>query len=100
MSSDQNAHGGASLLAAQGAVREFLEQALPEVRRINVTKVTKPEFDGGNWEAEAEVWQPNPTVQALHLKTQQPVLDHQHYLVRLDALLNVVAYQLDEALGD
>jgi hypothetical protein len=86
--------GGLSVTDAQIAVREFLEKAVPGQRLVNETKVAKHGADEGDWEAEADVWQPNPTVQALHLETQRPVLDQCHYLVRLDALLNVVAYEL------
>ncbi len=100
MSSNQAPNSGPSLIEAQTVVRDFLKQALPDVRRVDITKVAKPEIDGANWEAEADVWQPNPTVQALHLETQQPVLDQQRYLVRLDTLLNVVAYEIAEALRD
>jgi len=86
--------GRATITDAQSAVRSFLEQAVPGQRLVHVTKVSKRDADGGLWEAEADVWQPNPTIQALRLETQRPVLDQCHYLVRLDALLNVVAYEL------
>lgn len=87
-----------TIVDAQMAVRGFLEQSLPEVHRVNVVKVSKTGAEDGGWEAEAEVWQPNPTIRALHLETQRPVLDQQHYLVRLDGLLNVLAYELEEGL--
>jgi len=90
--------GGPSITEAQSAVRDFLQRALSDVSRVNVTRVAKLEVEGGTWEAEADVWQPNPTIQALHLDTQRPVLDEQHYLVRLDNLLNVVAYELARSL--
>jgi len=82
--------GRTTIAEAQKAVRGFLEEAVPGQRLVHVTKVAR---------READVWQPNPTIQALHLETQRPVLDQYHYLVRLDALLNVVAYELaqDEA---
>jgi len=85
---------------AQTAVRDFLEKSLPDVHRVNITKVSKGGADAEAWEAEAEVWQPNPTIQALHLETQRPVLDRQHYLVRLDRLLNIVAYELAGTMRD
>jgi hypothetical protein len=100
MSGNQAPNSGPSLIEAQTVVRDFLEQALPDVRCVHITKVAKPELEGGKWEAEADVWQPNPTVQALRLETQQPVLDQQHYLVRLDNLMNVVAYELAEAMRE
>jgi hypothetical protein len=84
-----------TIVDAQTAVRDFLEKSLPEVARVHVTRVAKIQADDGSWEAEAEVWQPNPIVQSLHLPTQRPVLDQQHYLVRLDNLLNVLAYELE-----
>jgi hypothetical protein len=89
-----------TIVDAQAAVRSFLEQALPEVSRVSVTRVAKLGTDPGGWEAEAEVRQPNPTIQALRLQTQRPVLDEQHYLVRLDNLLNVLAYELDKGIRE
>jgi len=80
---------------AQTAVRDFLAAALPEVHRIDVTRMASVATGDAAWEAEADVWQPNPTLSTLRIKTQRPVLDHQHYLLRLDALLNVLAYELE-----
>ncbi len=40
------------------------------------------------------MWQPNPTLRSLGIETGRPVLDHNRYLVRLDALLNVLEYEL------
>jgi len=88
-----------SIADAQNAVRAFLEQSLPDARRINVTKVGHADSASSAWEAEADVWCPNATVASLNLQTQRPVLDHQHYLVRLDALLNVLAYELQPGSG-
>lgn len=81
---------------AQTAVRDFLENSLPDVSRVNITKVAKIESSEGGWEAEADVWQPNPTLQSLNIHTRRPVLDQEHYLVRLDNLLNILAYQIGE----
>jgi len=89
-----------TIVDAQSAVRHFLENSLPDVQRVNITKVARGRADAETWEAEAEVWQPNPTIQALHLETQRPVLDRQHYLVRLDHLLNVLAYELAGTMRD
>ena len=55
------------------------------------------ESDDGGWEAEAVVWQPNATIQALGLSTQRAVLDQNFYVVRLDGRLNVIAYETTEA---
>jgi hypothetical protein len=85
-----------TILGAQAAARSFLEQSLPEVSRVSVTRVVKLEGGDGGWEVEADVWQPNPTIMALKLPTQRPVLDEQHCLVRLDNLLNVLAYLLEK----
>jgi hypothetical protein len=82
---------------AQNATREFLKGALPDVLRVDITKVAPVNVGEATWEAEAEVWQPNATLKSLGLETGRPVLDHNHYLIRLDALLNVLEYQLGES---
>ena len=85
-----------SVVEAQAVTREFLTDALPDVQRVDITKVA-PLFSGdATWEAEADVWQPNATLKSLGLETGRPVLDHNHYMVRLDALLNVLEYELRE----
>jgi hypothetical protein len=84
-----------TIVDAQVAVREFLEKSLPCVHQVNITKVARVDADNAAWEAEAEVWQPNRIIESLHLETQRPVLDQRHYLVRLDHLLNVLAYELE-----
>lgn len=88
-----------TIIDAQNAVRDFLERSLPDVSRVNITKVAKIATDEGGWEAQAEVWRPNPTIQALRLQTQRPVLDQEHYLLRLDNLLNILAYEIEELAG-
>ena len=55
------------------------------------------EFNEGAWEADAVVWQPNATIQALGLSTERPVLDQNFYVVRLDGQLNVIGYETKEA---
>ena len=86
-----------SVVEAQATAREFLTGALPDVQRVDITKVA-PLFSGdATWEAEADVWQPNATLKSLGIETGRPVLDHNHYLVRLDALLNVLEYELRES---
>jgi hypothetical protein len=81
---------------AQAAVRTFLKEALPDVHRFDITKVIPIDFNDGAWEADAVVWQPNATIQALGLSTQRPVLDQNFYVVRLDDRLNVIAYEIKE----
>ena len=85
------------LVEAQAAVRVFLQEALPDVHRVDITKVIRIEFDGGAWEADAAVWQPNAAIQALGLSTERPVLDQNFYVVRLDAELNVIGYEIKES---
>lgn len=85
-----------TLVSAQGAVRAFLREALPDVFRVDITRVLPVEFDDGGWEADAVVWQPNATIQALGLSTQRPVFDQNSYVVRLDGRLNVIAYEIKE----
>ena len=90
----ENHAGRSSVAEAQTMTREFLEAALPDVQRVDITKVAPAASGEAAWEAEAEVWQPNPTLKSLGLETGRPVLDHSHYLIRLDALLNVLEYEL------
>jgi hypothetical protein len=80
---------------AQAVTRDFLAAALPDVQRVDITKVAPVTIGEASWEAEAEVWQPNPTLKALGIETGRPVLDHNHYLVRLDALLHVLEYEME-----
>ncbi|MGA2616725.1 MAG: hypothetical protein ABSF26_03890 [Thermoguttaceae bacterium] len=82
-----------TLVDAQAAVRRFLKQALPGVRRVDVIKVLPFDSGDGAWEAEAVVWQPNATIQSLGLATRRPVLDQSCYQLRLDRHLNVIAYE-------
>ncbi|MBI1902693.1 MAG: hypothetical protein HY000_38030 [Planctomycetes bacterium] len=81
------------IASAQSAVGRFLKQALSEVHAINVTRLFQVSQETGAWEAEVEVWQPNPTVRMLRLPTQRPVLDRHRYRVRLDRDLNILAYE-------
>ena len=96
---DHASHGirRPTIVEAQAAVRTFLQEALPDVHRVDVTRVMRIEFNEGAWEADAAVWQPNATIQALGLSTERPVLDQNFYVVRLDAELNVVGYEIKEA---
>jgi hypothetical protein len=81
---------------AQAVVREFFATALADVQRIDIIKVAPVSIGEASWEAEAEVWQPNATLRSLGLETGRPVLDHHRYLVRLDALLRVLEYEMEQ----
>jgi len=87
----------ASVVEAHAVAREFLTDALPAVQRVDVVKVAPVLSGDAAWEAEADVWQPNATLKSLGIETGRPVLDHNHYLIRLDALLNVLEYELKES---
>jgi hypothetical protein len=86
------------VVEAQSVAREFLVEALPDVQRVDITKIAPLASGDATWEAEAEVWQPSPTLKSLGIKTGRPVLDHSHYLVRLDALFNILEYELRQSL--
>lgn len=86
-----------SVVEAQAVAREFLTDALPDVQRVDITKVAPTTSGEASWEAEADVWQPNATLKSLGIETGRPVLDHNHYLVRLDNLLNVLEYEMRES---
>jgi hypothetical protein len=85
-----------SLAEAQAVVREFLAAALSDVQRVDIIKVAPLSIGEASWEAEAEVWQPNATLRSLGIETGRPVLDHNRYLVRLDALLRVLEYEMEQ----
>lgn len=82
---------------ARAVAREFLSGALPDVQRVDITKVAPIASGDATWEAEASVWQPNSTIRSLGIETGRPVLDVNRYLIRLDSLLNVLEYQLESA---
>jgi hypothetical protein len=84
-----------SVAEARTVARDFLLSALCDVQRVDVIKVAPVSLGEAAWEAEADVWQPNATLKSLGLETGRPVLDHNRYLVRLDALLNVLEYELE-----
>ena len=86
-----------SVVQAQSVAREFLTDALSDVQRVDIIKVAPVLSGDAAWEAEADVWQPNATLKSLGIETGRPVLDHNHYLIRLDALLNVLEYELRES---
>jgi hypothetical protein len=92
LNTDQTRRSGVA--QAQSVAREFLIGALPDVQRVDITKVAPITSGDATWEAEADVWQPNAMLRSLGLETGRPVLDQNHYLVRLDALLNVLEYEM------
>ena len=96
MTTERVADHRPNLADARAAVQSFLREALPEVWRVDVTRITPVESHEAVWEADAVVWQPNATIQALQLSTQHPVLDQNCYQVRLDGQLNVTAYEIRE----
>jgi hypothetical protein len=84
-----------SIVEAQTAARAFLTAALPEVERVDITRLAPISGSETAWEAEADVWQPNLTLRSLGIHTERPVLDHSRYSLQLDALLNVLAFELE-----
>jgi hypothetical protein len=85
-----------ALADAQRTAREFIECTLPEVKRIDFTKMAPTKSGEAGWDVEADVWQPNATLETLGIETQRPVLDQHHYLLRIDSLLNVLGFELHE----
>jgi hypothetical protein len=83
---------------ARAAVRDFIPAVLPDVQRVDITKIVPSSAGDATWDVEADVWQPNPTLKTLGIETGRPVLDHNRYLVRLDAMLNVLEYELRESV--
>lgn len=83
--------------ALRDAVIAFLKKTL-EVKQVNVTKLVQIDSETGIWEAEAEVFVPNPTIKALGLPVQKEVLDCEAYLLRLDDQLNIIAYGLRDSV--
>ena len=83
---------------ARDAAIDFLNKTVPDVRHAHIVKLALMDPEQGGWEAEAEVWVPNATIKALGLPTQKPVLDHQTYLLRLDAQGNVTTYGLRDSV--
>lgn len=78
-------------------VANFLKK-MPDAKEVSVTKLALMDSEKGTWEAEAEVYVPNPTIRALGLPVRKEVLDCQTYLLRLDKQLNIVAYGLRDSV--
>ena len=74
------------------AVSNFLKKMV-DGKKVSVTKLALLDSEKETWEAEADVYVPNPTIRALGLPVQKEVLDCQTYLLRLDKRLNIVAYE-------
>jgi hypothetical protein len=95
LNADQARRSG--IAEAQAVARAFLTGVLSDVQRVDITKIAPVTSGQASWEAEADVWQPNPTLKSLGIETGRPVLDHNHYMVQLDNLLNVLEYELRES---
>ena len=81
------------------AVANFLKKMV-DAKQVSITKLALMDSEKGTWEAEAEVYVPNPTIRALGLPVQKEVLDCQTYLLRLDMQLNIVAYERRDPVID
>ena len=79
------------------AVTNFLKKVVG-AKKVSITKVALEDSEKEIWEAEAEVYVPNPTISALGLLVRKEVLDCQMYLFRLDKRLNIVAYGLRDSV--
>ena len=86
-----------SLGEAQAAVRQFLHEAVPDVHRVDVTRVGRWRREAAGWEAEAVVWQPNATIQALGLSPRDPCSIRTPTWSGWTSRLNVIAYEIKEA---
>ncbi len=82
----------------QNTVTDFLTESLRNVKNVNIVKLVPIDPDEGTWEAEAEVWQPNATIESLGIRTHRPVLDRALYLLRLDRNLQITAYGLKDSV--
>ena len=79
------------------AVANFLKKMV-DAKQVSITKLALMDSEKGTWEAEAEVYVPNPTIKALGLPVRKEVLDCHTYLLRLDKQLNIVAYGLRDSV--
>lgn len=81
------------------AISNFLKKMV-DAKRVSVTKLALLDSEKETWEAEADVYVPNPTIRTLELPVQKEVLDCQTYLLRLDKQLNIVAYGRRDPVRD
>jgi hypothetical protein len=81
------------------AISNFLKKMV-DAKKVSVTKLVLLDSEKETWEAEADVYVPNPTIRALGLPVQKEVLDCQTYLLRLDKQLNIVAYERRDPVID
>lgn len=79
------------------AIANFLKKMVG-AKKVNLTKLALEDSEKERWEAEAEVYVPNPTISALGLPVRKEVLDCQTYLFRLDKRLNIIAYGLRDSV--
>ena len=91
--------GRPTTAALQNAVTDFLTESLRNVKSVNIVKLVPIDEYEGTWEVEAEVWQPNATIESLGMRTQRPVLDRALYLLRLDRNLQISAYGLKDSVA-
>ncbi|MFH1080767.1 MAG: hypothetical protein V1766_11020 [Pseudomonadota bacterium] len=81
------------------AISDFLKKMVG-AKKVSVTKMVLLDSEKETWEADADVYVPNPTIRALGLPVQKEVLDCQTYLLRLDMQLNIVAYERRDSATD
>jgi len=81
------------------AVSNFLKKMV-DGKKVSVTKLALLDSEKETWEAEADVYVPNPTIRALGLPVRKEVLDCQTYLLRLDKQLNIIAYERRDSVID
>ena len=81
------------------AISNFLKKMVG-AKKVSVTKMVLLDSEKETWEADADVYVPNPTIKALGLPVQKEVLDRQTYVLRLDMQLNIVAYERRDSATD
>ena len=81
------------------AISNFFKKMV-DAKKVSVTKLVLLDSEKETWEAEADVYVPNPTIKALGLPVQKEVLDRQTYILRLDMQLNIVAYERKDSATD
>jgi len=80
-------------------ISNFLAQMV-DAQEVSVTKLVLLDAEKVTWEAEADVYVPNPTIRGLELPMEKEVLDCQKYLLRMDKHLNIVAYGRRDPVRD